>query len=78
MWFRKTRPHGAVIQRFQSVPFDQIAIPAVGIAELRAGAEKTRLQDPLQCKEIELWIDENMRTFAVLPIDGSIFRDWHA
>jgi toxin FitB len=43
---------------------------------LQAGAEKTQLQDPPKGKEIELWIDEIMRTFAVLPIDGSIFRDW--
>jgi predicted nucleic acid-binding protein len=73
---RKTKPHGAVIQWFQSVPFDPVAIQAVVIAQLQAGAEKTRLQDSPKCKEIEHWIDEIMRTFAVLPIDGSIFRDW--
>jgi toxin FitB len=73
---RKTKPHGAVLQWLQSVSPDEIAIPAVVIAELQAGAEKTRLQDPLKCEAIELWIDEIMHTFAVLPIDGPIFRDW--
>ena len=34
------------------------------------------MQDPPKCEAIELWIDEIMRTFAILPIDGPIFRDW--
>jgi predicted nucleic acid-binding protein len=73
---RKPRPHGAVLQWYGAVPLNQIAIPAVVIAELQAGAERTRRQDPAKSLELELWIDQMMLTIPILPMDGAIFREW--
>jgi hypothetical protein len=73
---RKIKPHGAVSAWFDSTPADMIRIPAVVLGELQAGVEKTRLQDPLKANEIEQWIDRIMRTWMVLGMDGSAFREW--
>ena len=73
---RKPRPHGAVLQWYGTVSLNQIAIPAVVIAELQAGAERTRRQDPAKSLELELWIDQMMLKIPILPMDGAIFREW--
>ncbi|HVC45771.1 MAG TPA: type II toxin-antitoxin system VapC family toxin [Terracidiphilus sp.] len=73
---RKRKPHGAVSAWIQSLRDQDIQIPAVAIAELQDGAEITRHQDPTKAEELEQWIDRIMATFVVLPIDGSMFRDW--
>ena len=41
---RKTKPHGAVTAWLQSVSKELVAIPAVVIGEIQAGAEVTRLR----------------------------------
>jgi predicted nucleic acid-binding protein len=73
---RKARPHGAVLEWYGTVSREQIAIPAIVIAELQAGAERTRRQDPEKSLELELWIDQIMVTFNIVPMDGAIFREW--
>ena len=73
---RKPKPHGAVAAWFESLRDEQIRVPAVAIAELQSGAEMTRKQDSPKAREIERWIDRIMATFAVLPMDGEMFRDW--
>lgn len=73
---RKPKPHGAVAAWFESLRDEQIRLPAVAIAELQSGAEITRKQDSPKAREIERWIDRIMATFAVLPMDGEMFREW--
>jgi predicted nucleic acid-binding protein len=73
---RKRKPHGAVFAWIESLRDQDIQIPAVAIAELQGGAELTRRQDPAKSRELEDWIDRIMATFVVLPMDGSMFRDW--
>lgn len=73
---RKPRPHGAVSAWLRSLSSEQIQIPAVAIAELQDGAEITRAQNPAKALELERWIDYILASFAVLPMDGEMFRDW--
>jgi toxin FitB len=73
---RKRKPHGAVSAWLRSLRDEDIQIPAVVIAELQDGAEITRRQDSAKASELEQWIDRIMSTFVVLPMDGSMFRDW--
>ena len=73
---RKTRPDGAVSAWIESLPDQDIQVPAVVIAELENGAERARRQDPAKALELENWIDRVLGTFVVLPMDGQIFRDW--
>jgi toxin FitB len=73
---RKPKPHGAVSAWLESLSPEDIRVPAVAIAELQNGAEITRRQNPVKALELERWIDQILATFAVLPMDGSTFRDW--
>jgi toxin FitB len=73
---RKRKPHGAVTAWLRSLRDEDIQIPAVVIAELQDGAEITRWQNPAKASELDQWIDRIMSTFVVLPMDGSMFRDW--
>jgi hypothetical protein len=73
---RKNRPHGAVTSWFAAVDETGLHIPAIVLGELQAGVEKTRLQDPPKALEIERWIDRIQRTFAVMEMDGAVFREW--
>jgi toxin FitB len=74
--FRKTKPHGAVVAWLRSVSSEQVFLPAVVIGEMQAGAEHTRKQDPAKAAEIEAFIDRVLSSFAVLPIDAAVFREW--
>lgn len=74
--FRKTKPHGAVIAWLRSVSSEQIYLPAVAVGEMQAGAERTRKQDPAKAAEIERFIDQVLSSFAVLPLDAPVFREW--
>lgn len=73
---RKPKPHGAVSAWLGSLSHDEIRIPAVAIAELQNGVELTRRQNPSRAAELDKWIDRIVATFAVLPMDGPMFRDW--
>jgi predicted nucleic acid-binding protein len=73
---RKRKLHGAVTAWIESLRDQDIQVPAVAIAELQNGAQITRRQDREKADELEQWIDRIMRTFVVIPMDGSMFREW--
>ena len=73
---RKARPHGAVLEWLRSVRDDDLSIPAVVIGEMQAGAERTRLQDRPKAAEIERFIDRVLSSYAILPVDAAVFREW--
>jgi hypothetical protein len=73
---RKRKPHGAVLGWIQSVPDDQLFISALTLGELQAGAERTRKQDREKAEDIEAWIDQISKTYEVIPMDASMFREW--
>lgn len=73
---RKNRPHGSVVAWFDGVADNDLFISVVTLAEIQAGIEITREQDPTKSAEIELWLDLVGSTYNVLPMDTSIFRLW--
>jgi predicted nucleic acid-binding protein len=73
---RKPRPHGAVIAWIQSVPDNELFVSALTLGELQAGAERTRKHDPEKAASIEAWIDRLSESYEVIPMDGSMFREW--
>ena len=73
---RRSRPHGAVLSWLRGIDDTHLHLSAVTIGELQAGVEITRDHDPQRAAEIELWLEEVMQTFNILPIDASIFRRW--
>ena len=73
---RKPKPHGGVIAWIQSAPDDQLFISALTLGELQAGAELTRKQDREKAEDIEAWIDQISEAYEVIPMDGSMFREW--
>lgn len=73
---RKNRPHGAVVAWLQSIPPDDIGIPAIVLGELQAGAEITRKQDQQKAAEIDQWIDRIARIWQVVELDAAIAREW--
>jgi predicted nucleic acid-binding protein len=73
---RRTKPHAGVVGWIQSINDSDLFISAVTLAEIQAGIESTREQDPLKAKEIEGWLDQLADSFSVLPMDGVAFRKW--
>lgn len=73
---RKPKPQGAVLAWVNSVPAHQLLLSAVTVGELQAGVERTRRQDPKKANEIEKWIDQVARSYAVVPMDALCFREW--
>lgn len=73
---RRRRPHGGVLNWLRSVPDEHLYVSAVTVAELQAGVEITREQDPAKADAIEQWIDTIARTLNVLPMDAPAFRIW--
>jgi predicted nucleic acid-binding protein len=73
---RKPKPHGAVLAWFKATDSVDLAVPAVALAELQAGAEITRLNDSGKALEIETWIEYIASTYQVIPMDGNCFREW--
>jgi hypothetical protein len=73
---RRPSCHGAVRAWKASVPSHRIAIPAIVIAELQDGAEVARRQDRTKALELERWIDQIMAAYEVIPMDGTMFREW--
>ena len=71
---RRAKPHGAVVAWLETVPDAALHISAVSLGEIQAGVEKLRQRDAQKAQEIELWADTVEQTFAVLPVDGRIFR----
>ena len=73
---RKRNPHGAVSSWFAAVPAHEMFLPAVVLAELQAGVEITRGQDPAKALEIEEWISRITATYEVLPMTGACFCEY--
>ena len=73
---RRPKPHGAVLAWLHSVDDADLHLASVTLAEIQAGIELTRDQDPAKTAEIEQWLDQVRLTFNVLPMDGAVFRCW--
>jgi len=73
---RRLRPNQAVATWLAGLSPDQIFIAAATLGELQAGVEMTRRQDPLKAQAIETWIDNIAGSYAILPMDGPVFRRW--
>lgn len=73
---RKKKPHGAVVAWIQSVDDKDLSLSSVTLAEIQAGIEITRDQDPQRALELEEWLDEVAATYNILSLDGNAFRTW--
>lgn len=73
---RKPKPHGAVLEWYQSIPDGDLYISAVSIGEIQAGIELTREQDRKKADSLELWLQQVSSAHNVLPMEGSTFRLW--
>lgn len=73
---RRPRPHGAVLAWIRSVDDEQLHLSAVTLAEIQAGIEVTREQDPAKASELEAWLDQLATAWNVLPMDAQTFRYW--
>jgi toxin FitB len=73
---RKTKPHGAVVAWLETLGVEQIFLSAVTLGELQTGVEKTRRQDVVKAREIELWLSSLEMSFALVPMDPACFREW--
>ena len=73
---RKPRPHGAVLAWLNGVDDANLHLATVTLAEVQAGIELTREQDPGKASEIEVWLDLVSLSYNVLPMDGPAFRCW--
>ena len=71
---RRAKPHGAVVAWLETVPDAALHVSALSLGEIQAGVEKLRQRDVQKALEIEQWADRVEQTFAVLPVDGRIFR----
>lgn len=73
---RRIKPHGAVLAWLNATPRDEIGVPAIVLGELQAGAEISRRQDAVKATELEIWIDEIVFNWEIVPIDALIAREW--
>ena len=73
---RRIKPHGAVLAWLNATPRDEIGVPAIVLGELQAGAEISRRQDAVKATELEIWIDEIVFNWEIVPIDVLIAREW--
>jgi toxin FitB len=73
---RKNRPHGGVLAWLDSVDRDDIFLSVITLAEVQAGIEVTRRQNPLKAAEIEAWLDQLPDLYKVLVMDVRTSREW--
>lgn len=73
---RRQKPHGAVIAWFNTVADNDLFLSAVTLAEIQAGIELTRDQNPQRAEELENWLDSVAGTYSILAMDGVVFRAW--
>jgi len=73
---RKLRPHGAVVSWLEGIADADLYLSAVTLAEIQAGIELTREQDPAKAADLEKWTDQVAITYNVLPMDTVTFRLW--
>jgi predicted nucleic acid-binding protein len=65
-----------VVSELRSVPDADLHVSVVTLAEIQAGIELTRDQDPDKARAIEAWLDQLEQAWNVLPMDAAIFRLW--
>jgi predicted nucleic acid-binding protein len=73
---RRPRPHGAVVAWLLSVADATLHLSAVTLAELQAGIELTREQDPDRAALLEAWLEQVALSWNILPMDAAAFRLW--
>lgn len=73
---RKPHPHLAVVSWFAGRRQDELALPAVVLAELQRGAELRRLQDFEHADQLTRYIDGVARRSTIVGMDGAVFRRW--
>lgn len=73
---RRLRPHGAVVAWLSAIPDEHICISAATVGEIQAGIEITREQDAAKAEALSAWLDQVVATYAVVPVDSEIAREW--
>ncbi|MBK8452907.1 MAG: type II toxin-antitoxin system VapC family toxin [Thiofilum sp.] len=73
---RRKKPHGAVLAWLESVDDKDLYLSTVTLAEIQAGIELTRDQNPERAEELEEWLDAVAATYNILVLDGVAFRAW--
>lgn len=73
---RKPKPHGAVLAWLRSVDDARLFLSVVTLAEIQAGIEVSREQDPAKADELEAWLDRVAASYNVLPMDAATYRVW--
>ncbi len=73
---RRQKPHGAVVAWLQSVVDEELFLSVVTLAEIQAGIELTRDQDPKRADELEAWLNLVADTYNILAMDAAAFRLW--
>ena len=72
----KLRPDPFATAWLRRVPDRDLFLSAVTIGELQAGVEKLRARDKARAQGIEIWIDQLVEAWNVLPMDARAFRHW--
>ncbi len=73
---RRQKPHGAVIAWLNSIADHELFLSAITLAEIQAGIELSRDQNPQRAEELEVWLDQITETYNILAMDGTVFRLW--
>ena len=73
---RRPRPHASVLRWIAAVPSDQLFLSAVTIGEIQAGIESVRERSPVKAHELEVWLEQVIDSYGVLPMDARAFREW--
>jgi len=73
---RKPKPHGAVIAWLAGIRESDLFISAMTIAEIQAGAERTRIDNPIKAIELESFLIVVVAASQVLPMDADVAREW--
>lgn len=73
---RRARPHGAVVAWLGGLRNADLHLAAATVGEVAVGIEATRGRDPAKAADLEQWLDDIVRTFNVLPMEGRTFRTW--
>ncbi len=73
---RRPRPHGAVVAWLQSVPDSELFLSAISMGEIQAGIERTLATDPARAAALDIWADQIVSVYEVVPVTADIFRLW--
>ncbi|EBV3600192.1 type II toxin-antitoxin system VapC family toxin [Salmonella enterica subsp. enterica serovar Virchow] len=73
---RRIRPHGGVLAWIGAQNEATLFISAVSAGEIQAGIEVTRARDNERADALEIWLEEVLAAFRILPMDAAAFRTW--